>query len=91
VTQLSQTTQQNAAGSEELAATAEQMSGHSAHLQEAMAFFKVSIELPANHGDDARIARKQPKKRAPKSLVAKTEGNLAVAMDSAPVSDFSKF
>jgi methyl-accepting chemotaxis protein len=39
---LSQTTQQNAAGSEELAATAEEMSGQAEELQSAIAFFKVS-------------------------------------------------
>jgi methyl-accepting chemotaxis protein len=41
VTQLSQTTQQNASSSEELAATAEEMSGQAEHLQQAMSFFKL--------------------------------------------------
>jgi methyl-accepting chemotaxis protein len=39
--QLNQITQQNASASEELAATAEEMSGQAMQLQEAMAFFKM--------------------------------------------------
>jgi len=49
VTQLSQTTQQNAAGSVQLAATAAQMNDYSAHLQETMAFFRVSSTATVNH------------------------------------------
>ncbi|MDO8699870.1 MAG: methyl-accepting chemotaxis protein [Rhodoferax sp.] len=41
MTQLNQITQQNASSSEELAATAEEMSGQAAQLQEVMSFFKV--------------------------------------------------
>ena len=40
VGQLSQVTQENAAASEELAATAERMSEHAANLQQTMQFFK---------------------------------------------------
>ena len=40
--QLSQTTQQNASASEELAATSEEMSGQAEQLQQAMSFFKIS-------------------------------------------------
>ena len=42
ITQLSQTTQQNASASEQLAATAEEMSGQAEQLQETMSFFKLS-------------------------------------------------
>jgi methyl-accepting chemotaxis protein len=42
MTQLNQITQQNASSSEELAATAEEMSGQAAQLQEVMSFFKVA-------------------------------------------------
>ena len=42
VTQLSQTTQQNASSSEELAATAEEMSGQAEQLQQTMSFFKLA-------------------------------------------------
>ncbi|BAL26248.1 methyl-accepting chemotaxis protein [Azoarcus sp. KH32C] len=41
MTQLNQITQQNAAATEALAATAEQMSGQAAKLERTMAFFKV--------------------------------------------------
>ncbi len=41
MTQLSQTTQQNASSSEELAATAEEMSGQAEQLQQLMSFFKL--------------------------------------------------
>jgi methyl-accepting chemotaxis protein len=89
VTQLSQTTQQNAADSEELAATAEQMSGHSKHLRETISFFKVSSETTDNNADNELAARKAEKKRAPRSERApgsaafKTAGNLALAADTA--------
>jgi len=45
MTQLNQTTQQNAAASEELAATAEEMRSRAEHLGELMAFFKTQ-QLP---------------------------------------------
>lgn len=41
MSQLSQTTQMNASSSEQLAATAEEMSGQAEQLQSTMAFFKV--------------------------------------------------
>ena len=41
MTQMSQITQQNASSSEELAATAEEMTGQTHHLQELMRFFTV--------------------------------------------------
>jgi methyl-accepting chemotaxis protein len=41
VSQLSQTTQQNASSSEELAATAEEMSSQAEQLQQTMSFFKL--------------------------------------------------
>jgi methyl-accepting chemotaxis protein len=40
--QLSQATQQNASSSEELAATSEEMSSQAAHLQQLVAYFKVT-------------------------------------------------
>jgi methyl-accepting chemotaxis protein len=41
MTQLSQITQQNASSSEELAATAEEMSSQAQNLQQLVGFFKV--------------------------------------------------
>jgi methyl-accepting chemotaxis protein len=49
---LSQTTQQNAASSEELAATAEEMSGQAEQLQQAMSFFHLA------NNDGARVLAK---------------------------------
>jgi methyl-accepting chemotaxis protein len=55
MTQMSQITQQNASSSEELAATAEEMSGQTGHLQQLMRFFKV-----AGAGDTADSSRRGP-------------------------------
>jgi methyl-accepting chemotaxis protein len=41
VSQLNQTTQQNASSSEELAATSEEMSSQAEQLQQTMSFFKL--------------------------------------------------
>jgi len=46
--QLDKVTQQNAAGSEELAATAEQMQGQSANLQQVVSFFKLANDSTTN-------------------------------------------
>jgi methyl-accepting chemotaxis protein len=48
VTQLSQSTQQNASNSEELAATSEEMSNQAAQLQNAVAFFHLSNDIGKN-------------------------------------------
>jgi methyl-accepting chemotaxis protein len=60
--QLSQTTQQNASASEELAATSEDMSGQAEKLQQLMAFFKVdgsaasaSAHTPAKTAERSRL------------------------------------
>jgi methyl-accepting chemotaxis protein len=53
--QLSQITQQNASASEELAATAEEMSGQASNLQQLMAFFTISGS--AGHQAGQIIAR----------------------------------
>jgi methyl-accepting chemotaxis protein len=53
MTQLNQLTQQNASSSEELAATAEEMSSHAQNLQQLVGFFKVegtdaqAVQAPA--------------------------------------------
>lgn len=44
MTQLTQTTQQNASASEELAATAEEMSSQAEQLQQLIGFFKVDSQ-----------------------------------------------
>jgi len=45
MSQLSQITQQNASASEELAATAEEMSGQAQQLQQTIDFFKVETNI----------------------------------------------
>ncbi len=61
--QLNQITQQNASSSEELAATAEEMNGQAAQLQELMGFFKVDggtlTAANVSHAPVARVAAKK--------------------------------
>jgi len=98
VNQLSQTTQQNAAASEQLAATADQMSGHASHLQESIAFFKVSGNSSAPQAS-ARVATPQPvavkkpaKKRSSKTGAALADPESGSKFADAPAeSSFSKF
>jgi methyl-accepting chemotaxis protein len=60
--QLSQTTQMNASSSEELAATAEEMSGQAAQLQELVRFFKVA---EAQSAAPVPVRAVVPRRRAP--------------------------
>jgi methyl-accepting chemotaxis protein-1 (serine sensor receptor) len=62
VTQMNQTTQQNAASSEELAATARSMSGQAEQLQQVMTFFTIAADAGA-------AGRERP--GAPRAAVAK--------------------
>jgi methyl-accepting chemotaxis protein len=69
--QLSKATQMNASASEELAATAEEMGGQSAQLQNLMAFFKIDDSAPsgvapsrAKTAQARTAARPAPKKAA---------------------------
>jgi methyl-accepting chemotaxis protein len=55
--QLNQITQQNASASEELAATAEEMGGQAAQLQDMMRFFKLDERAPAANVAPATVAR----------------------------------
>ncbi len=70
MSQLSQITQQNASASEELAATAEEMSSQAGNLQELMSFFDIGStkkggrvdKAPAHHAPSvARIAPSSPR------------------------------
>ena len=54
--QMNKVTQQNASSSEELAATAEEMSGQSATLQDLMSFFTV----PGQSSSDRRVSHGRP-------------------------------
>ncbi|MBA3997857.1 MAG: methyl-accepting chemotaxis protein [Candidatus Accumulibacter sp.] len=64
ITQLSQTTQANASASEELSATAEEMSAQALQLQELMQFFKTG------EGRPAAAARHPAPRSAPRAAAA---------------------
>jgi methyl-accepting chemotaxis protein len=68
--QLNQITQQNASSSEELAATAEEMSGQATQLQNLMAFFKVD-----GAANSAPVAHAPAPKAAPSKPAASASGH----------------
>jgi len=89
MSQLSQITQQNASASEELAATAEEMSGQAVNLQELMAFFTISGgSKPARPVEAKPVAsaRMQPGRQSPPP--AKKKGNVTLSESEA---DFVRF
>ncbi len=67
ISQLSQITQQNASASEELAATAEEMSGQAGALQELMGFFTLAGGAQSHH---AAAAKPRPAVKAARASVA---------------------
>jgi methyl-accepting chemotaxis protein len=90
---LSQTTQQNASSSEELAATSEEMSGQAEQLQQTMSFFKnsnagaagQSVHQPVRKsGAFAKTARKM------RQATTSVAGNLALASEP-DEAQFAKF
>ena len=80
---MSQITQQNASASEELAATAEEMSGQAGALQELMDFFTL-----ASNGQP-RQAAAQPAKARPASKAVGASFNAAAKKINRP-SDFNE-
>ena len=78
ISQLSQITQQNASASEELAATAEEMSGQAGALQELMGFFSLGSGAQARHQAPAAVkakaAGKAPRASASLGAAAKKGG-----------------
>jgi hypothetical protein len=96
MTQISQTTQQTAASSEELAATAHEMSGQAEQLQSSMAFFT----LAGGHSGAAPkkapkpIAGPRAKERAGGAVRpsgAAVAGDIALATLAAAVPDETQF
>jgi methyl-accepting chemotaxis protein len=92
--QLSQITQQNASASEELAATAEEMSGQANNLQQLMAFFTISGsaghqagQIIARVSGKAKTAAKQPVLSAAMPPPGKKGNGHAVASEA----DFGPF
>jgi methyl-accepting chemotaxis protein len=93
VTQLNQTTQQNATSSEELAATAAELSGQAEQLQQTMSFFKSSAGNVAVHAARPTMRGKAPSvEPADEWSVPATGvgGNLAFAGEP-DESQFAKF
>jgi methyl-accepting chemotaxis protein len=101
--QLNQITQQNAAASEELAATSEEMSGQAGNLQDLMGFFKITAgqdkgrqkAVVQEKGHQFTVpqaeAKHMPVAKAPASLVvhaAQAKGNGSAGVSEA---DFSTF
>ncbi|MGE5467578.1 MAG: methyl-accepting chemotaxis protein [Ignavibacteria bacterium] len=72
MSQLSQITQQNASASEELAATAEEMSGQATNLQHLMSFFTISDSTTGHQAAQviARVAGKASKTAKQPALTA---------------------
>ncbi|MBS4097235.1 MAG: MCP four helix bundle domain-containing protein [Sulfuricella sp.] len=64
MSQLNQITQQNASSSEELAATAEEMSGQASSLQQLMAFFTIASGQGKGQQVSARPSAAKPKSGA---------------------------
>jgi methyl-accepting chemotaxis protein len=89
VSQLNQTTQQNASSSEELAATSEEMSSQAEQLQQTMTFFKVegSGRAPAPRKSAAGAKPAMAKRAAFKTGGAKA----APAGEEVDESVFTKF
>jgi methyl-accepting chemotaxis protein len=91
--QLSQITQQNASASEELAATAEEMSGQAGNLKELMAFFTVAGGQGKGHQAASRQVMEKPKaggggKALKAPAFAKSHGDAAPVVNEA---DFARF
>ena len=74
ISQLSQITQQNASASEELAATAEEMSGQAGALQELMGFFSLGSGAQAHHQAPAAA------KARPAGKAARASASLGAAV-----------
>ena len=71
VNQLDKAAQQNASGSEQLAATAEELNGQAMQLQQVMAFFKVDTkQSPAVKGWLGQFSKPTPVNRtAQKNII----------------------
>jgi methyl-accepting chemotaxis protein len=91
VSQLNQTTQQNASSSEELAATSEEMSGQAEQLQQTMAFFKLDGAAQARAATVRKLTT-PIKPGTAKAGAGRTSGGLAMAPSAAiDESQFIKF
>ncbi len=71
IMQLDQVIQHNASSSEELAATAEELSSQSDHLQDTMGFFKINNDSGAGYSSPAPAPKRLP--AAPVQRVVKSQ------------------
>ena len=86
--QMSQITQQNASGSEELAATAEEMSGQAEQLQELIGFFSIK----GGGSSQRTTAHKKPAKPKATSYMAPAGlSPVTSSLDEAEDAEFVKF
>jgi methyl-accepting chemotaxis protein len=90
VSQMNQTTQENAASSEELASTAEEMSTHAAQLQELMSFFRLQ-SAPVERAAPRSRTQLTTRKPALKVAQPRVAGNLALASTEPDESQFERF
>jgi methyl-accepting chemotaxis protein len=85
MTQLSQTTQQNAASSEELSATAEELSSQAEELQRTMSFFRAG-------GGSATAVRRDAVRKGPRaSKSAAAAANHGTSQNEPDESQFTRF
>lgn len=78
--QLDKVTQQNAAGSEELAATAEEMQARAANLKEVVGFFRMTSNSMPERGPSSKSAG--PKITSGKSPSSRSDGRAAEVDES---------
>lgn len=83
--QLNQATQQNASASEELAATAEEMGGQAAQLQELMSFFRL------HEGDNGEGESKKKSAAKKAGTTKKAVTAIKTAQISVDENDFERF
>ena len=97
---LDQVIQQNAGASEEMAATASELSGHAIHLQEAVGMFNLGGESTTTHRSTKKLTRRQPppvwsiaqSSAVPKALPRPTQGaNLNMGEGSNSDDGFESF
>lgn len=96
MSQLSQITQQNASASEELAATAEEMSSQAISMQEIMSFFQTGVRQPSTPKPATWPAGKKPNSSGQRTSVAhmgkaSTARSLASGAPDADESHFVRF
>jgi methyl-accepting chemotaxis protein len=86
--QMSQITQQNASGSEELAATAEEMSGQAEQLQELIGFFSIK---GGGSSSQRTLTKKASKSKTTYTPPAASSAPVISSLDESEDAEFVKF